>query len=151
MAVQGQGQLVLPVLHPHQDRHVGLERLPRDVLIDRVRRKGPAPRDEERGPSRFSRGVPERVGQGPTCGARAAAKPSRVARRARIVEATDDGRRVLDAARDDVRAIEDSLLSDLEPAARQALRTALGRLVHAPVTRIEDGRAYDDACAPRQA
>ncbi|MFI8419402.1 MarR family winged helix-turn-helix transcriptional regulator [Streptomyces sp. NPDC085479] len=80
-----------------------------------------------------------------------ARRPDPADRRARIVEATDDGRRVLDAARDDVRAIEDSLLSDLEPAARQALRTVLGRLVGAPVTRIEDGRAYDDACAPRQA
>ncbi|MFE9045048.1 MarR family winged helix-turn-helix transcriptional regulator [Streptomyces sp. NPDC012421] len=80
-----------------------------------------------------------------------ARRPDPADRRARIVEATDDGRHVLDAARDDVRAIEDSLLSDLEPAARQALRTVLGRLVGAPVTRVEDGRAYDDACTPRQA
>ncbi|MFF8772455.1 MarR family winged helix-turn-helix transcriptional regulator [Kitasatospora sp. NPDC015120] len=80
-----------------------------------------------------------------------ARRPDPADRRARIVEATDTGRRVLDAARDDVRAIEENLLSDLEPSARQALHTALGRLVGTPVTRIENGQEYDNACAPRQA
>ncbi|MFE2561457.1 MarR family winged helix-turn-helix transcriptional regulator [Streptomyces sp. NBC_00090] len=77
-------------------------------------------------------------------------RPDPADRRARIVEATDTGRRVLDAARDDVRAIEDSLLSDLDPSAQQALRTLLGRLVGTPVARIENGQEYDNACAPRQ-
>ncbi|GLF95495.1 MarR family winged helix-turn-helix transcriptional regulator [Streptomyces yaizuensis] len=77
-------------------------------------------------------------------------RPDPADRRARIVEATDTGRRVLDAAREEVRAIENGLLADLEPAARQALSAVLGRLVGTPVARIENGQQYSDGCAPRQ-
>ncbi|MBU6532279.1 MarR family winged helix-turn-helix transcriptional regulator [Streptomyces sp. NPDC057245] len=77
-------------------------------------------------------------------------RPDPADRRARIVEATDTGRRVLDAARDDVEAVEDSLLADLDAATRNALRTVLARLADAPVARIENGRQQDNACAPPQ-
>lgn len=75
-------------------------------------------------------------------------RPDPADRRARIVEATETGRRVLDDTRDDVRAIENNLLGDLDPAARNALRTVLGGLAGAPVARIENGRQQDNACAP---
>ncbi|MET8740899.1 MarR family winged helix-turn-helix transcriptional regulator [Streptomyces sp. NPDC004728] len=77
-------------------------------------------------------------------------RPDPADRRARIVEATDTGRRVLDDARADVEAIENNLLADLDPAARNALRTVLGQLAGAPVARIENGRQQDNACAPPQ-
>lgn len=75
-------------------------------------------------------------------------RPDPADRRARIVEATDTGRRVLDAAREDVEAIEDSLLADLDPATRHTLRTVAADLAGAPVLRIENGRPQDNACAP---
>ncbi|MFB7209946.1 MarR family winged helix-turn-helix transcriptional regulator [Streptomyces sp. NPDC056255] len=77
-------------------------------------------------------------------------RPDPADRRARIVEATDTGRRVLDDARADVEAIENNLLADLDPATRNALRTALGQLTGAPVARIENGRQQDNACTPPQ-
>ncbi|MFF4344994.1 MarR family winged helix-turn-helix transcriptional regulator [Kitasatospora sp. NPDC001540] len=75
-------------------------------------------------------------------------RPDPADRRARIVEATDAGRRVLDAAREDVLAIEDHLLADLEPRAQQSLRALLSGLVGDPVTRVENGREYEGPCAP---
>lgn len=77
-------------------------------------------------------------------------RPDPADRRARIIEATEDGRRALDAARADVEAIERSLLGDLDTAAQEELRTLLRRLVGGPVARIEDGRQADNACAPPQ-
>ncbi|GLW72043.1 MarR family transcriptional regulator [Kitasatospora phosalacinea] len=75
-------------------------------------------------------------------------RPDPADRRARIVEATDTGRRVLDAAREDVLAIEDHLLADLEPRAQQSLRALLAGLVGEPVVRVENGREYEGPCAP---
>lgn len=77
-------------------------------------------------------------------------RPDPTDRRARIVEATESGRRALDAAHDDVEAIERDLLADLDPAARDSLRTALGRLAGAPVVRIVNGRQHVETCAPPQ-
>ncbi|GAA3870170.1 MarR family winged helix-turn-helix transcriptional regulator [Streptomyces sedi] len=74
-------------------------------------------------------------------------RPDPADRRARIVEATEEGRRTLDAARADVEAIEASLLADLDADAQEGLRTVLRRLVGTPVARIEDGRQSDNACA----
>ncbi|MFF2023697.1 MarR family winged helix-turn-helix transcriptional regulator [Streptomyces sp. NPDC058171] len=75
-------------------------------------------------------------------------RPDPADRRARIVEATEQGHRALAAARRDVAAIEDDLLADLDAPAREALRTALRQLAGAPVTRIESGRPPGNACAP---
>ncbi|MFE2584096.1 MarR family winged helix-turn-helix transcriptional regulator [Streptomyces sp. NPDC059378] len=75
-------------------------------------------------------------------------RPDPADRRARIVEATEDGRRALDAAREDVEAIENRLLDDLDAPAQQALRSVLRQLVGAPVVRIEDGQQADNACVP---
>ncbi|MFD7733302.1 MarR family winged helix-turn-helix transcriptional regulator [Kitasatospora phosalacinea] len=75
-------------------------------------------------------------------------RPDPADRRARIVEATDTGRRVLDAARADVLAIEDHLLADLEPGAQRSLRTLLAGLAGDPVARVEGGREYEGPCAP---
>ncbi|GLW59027.1 hypothetical protein [Kitasatospora phosalacinea] len=58
------------------------------------------------------------------------------------------GRRVLDAAREDVLAIEDHLLADLEPRAQKSLRVLLAGLVGDPVVRVENGREYEGPCAP---
>ncbi|GCB44860.1 MarR family winged helix-turn-helix transcriptional regulator [Streptomyces sp. NL15-2K] len=77
-------------------------------------------------------------------------RPDPADRRARIVEVTDDGRRALDAARDDVEAIENRLLADLDAPSQQALRSVLRQLVGAPVERIEDGQQTGNACAPPQ-
>ncbi|MGW1846878.1 MarR family winged helix-turn-helix transcriptional regulator [Streptomyces sp. NPDC001966] len=77
-------------------------------------------------------------------------RPAPADRRARIIEATEEGRRTLDAARADVEAIETSLLADLDAGAAKELRTVLRRLVGAPVARIEDGRQADNACAAPQ-
>ncbi|MER7706347.1 MarR family winged helix-turn-helix transcriptional regulator [Kitasatospora sp. NPDC097605] len=77
-------------------------------------------------------------------------RPDPADRRARIVEATDAGRRVLDAAREDVRTIEEGLLADLDPTAAGTLRSVLGRLAGAPVARVENGQEYDNACAPER-
>ncbi|MFJ1599331.1 MarR family winged helix-turn-helix transcriptional regulator [Streptomyces sp. NPDC088261] len=77
-------------------------------------------------------------------------RPDPADRRARIVEVTDTGRRVVDAARDEVEAIENNLLADLDPASRNALRAVLGRLAGAPVARIENGQRHTNACAPPQ-
>jgi DNA-binding MarR family transcriptional regulator len=75
-------------------------------------------------------------------------RPDPADRRARIVEATDTGRHVLAAARDDIEAIENTLLAELDAADQDALRTVLGRLADEPVARIENGRQQDNACAP---
>ncbi|MDG4763512.1 MarR family transcriptional regulator [Solwaraspora sp. WMMD406] len=75
-------------------------------------------------------------------------RPDPADRRARIVEATTDGRLALDAARADVEAIEDRLLADLDADTKENLRVLLRQLVGAPVARIEDGRQADNACAP---
>jgi DNA-binding MarR family transcriptional regulator len=77
-------------------------------------------------------------------------RPDPADRRARIVEVTEDGRRALDAARDDVEAIENRLLADLDAPSQQALRSVLRQLVGAPVGRIEDGQQAGNACAPPQ-
>ncbi|CAM5256209.1 MarR family winged helix-turn-helix transcriptional regulator [Streptomyces griseomycini] len=73
-------------------------------------------------------------------------RPDPADRRARIIEATEEGRRTLDAARSDVEAIETSLLADLDAGTQEGLRAALRRLVGAPVARIEGGRQADNAC-----
>lgn len=75
-------------------------------------------------------------------------RPDPADRRARIVEATEEGHRALDAARADIAGIESSLLADLDTPARETLRTILRQLVGAPVARVEDGRPADNACAP---
>lgn len=77
-------------------------------------------------------------------------RPDPADRRARIIEATEEGRRTLDAARADVGAIESSLLADLDADTEEGLRTVLRQLVGAPVARIEDGRQADNACAAPQ-
>ncbi|MFF3957221.1 MarR family transcriptional regulator [Streptomyces sp. NPDC001890] len=77
-------------------------------------------------------------------------RPDPADRRARIIEATEEGRRTLDAARADVEAIETSLLADLDAGAAKELRTVLRRLVGAPVARIEDGRQASNASAAPQ-
>ncbi|NEA63730.1 MarR family winged helix-turn-helix transcriptional regulator [Streptomyces sp. SID12488] len=75
-------------------------------------------------------------------------RPDPADRRARIVEATEDGRRAVDATREDIEAIENRLLDDLDAPAREALRSVLRQLVAGPVARIEDGQQADNACAP---
>jgi DNA-binding MarR family transcriptional regulator len=75
-------------------------------------------------------------------------RPDPADRRARIVEATEEGHRALEAACRDVEAIEDDLLADLDAAARVALRATLQQLVGAPVMRIEGGRPASNSCAP---
>ncbi|MEU8109932.1 MarR family winged helix-turn-helix transcriptional regulator [Nonomuraea muscovyensis] len=77
-------------------------------------------------------------------------RPDPADRRARIVEATPEGRLVLDAARADVEAVEARLLADLDASAGRALREALRRLVGDPVARIEDGRPPETACPPAE-
>ncbi|MGC4945982.1 MarR family winged helix-turn-helix transcriptional regulator [Streptomyces sp. DT224] len=77
-------------------------------------------------------------------------RPDPADRRARIIEATEEGRRTLDAARADVEAIETSLLADLDAGTEEGLRTVLRRLVGTPVARIEDGRRPDNACGAPQ-
>ena len=52
-------------------------------------------------------------------------------RRARIVALTDAGRARYRAARDDIRAMERSLLADLDERDRRVLRAALTRLADA--------------------
>ncbi|WP_329021584.1 MarR family winged helix-turn-helix transcriptional regulator [Streptomyces sp. NBC_00690] len=75
-------------------------------------------------------------------------RPDPSDRRARIVEATQQGHRTLNAARRDVEAIESELLADLDAPARTALRTVLQRLAGEPVERIEGGRPTGHSCAP---
>lgn len=75
-------------------------------------------------------------------------RPDPADRRARIVEATAEGRSALDAARDDIAAIEGRLLADLDAPARELLRTTLRRLAADPVARIEEGGQAENACAP---
>jgi len=75
-------------------------------------------------------------------------RPDPVDRRARIIEVTPQGSLALKAARDDIKAIEDRLLTDLDAPARAALRSALRHLAGAPILRIEDGQPPETACAP---
>ncbi|WP_024875155.1 MarR family winged helix-turn-helix transcriptional regulator [Saccharomonospora piscinae] len=75
-------------------------------------------------------------------------KPDPGDRRARIIEATAEGRRVLDAAHSDVAAVEHTLLADLDDAEREGFRTVLRTLVNGPVTRLDNGGPAPDACAP---
>ncbi|GGT22256.1 MarR family winged helix-turn-helix transcriptional regulator [Nonomuraea spiralis] len=75
-------------------------------------------------------------------------RPDPADRRARIIEVTPEGSRVLTAARTDVETIEDRLLDDLEPSAQATLRSALRHLVGEPVSRVEDGRPAETACPP---
>jgi DNA-binding MarR family transcriptional regulator len=70
-------------------------------------------------------------------------------RRARIIEVTPQGSRALKAARGDIEAIEDRLLSDLDPSAQTALKSALRHLVGGPISAIEDGRPHETACPPQ--
>lgn len=76
-------------------------------------------------------------------------RPDPTDRRARIVEATGRGRRVLDAARADIEAVEGQLLADLDPPARDALRATLRQLVGPPAARVEAGRPPENPCAPQ--
>lgn len=78
-------------------------------------------------------------------------RPDPADRRARIVEATDEGRGTLDAARGDIAAIEGRLLADLDAPARELLRTTLRRLAGDPIARIEKGQQAENACAPSPA
>ncbi|WP_158851778.1 MarR family winged helix-turn-helix transcriptional regulator [Saccharothrix deserti] len=75
-------------------------------------------------------------------------RPDPADRRARIIEVTPQGRRALQAAREDIAAIEDNLLADLDGPSRTAFRTALQHLVGTAVLRIEDGRPPETACPP---
>jgi DNA-binding MarR family transcriptional regulator len=74
-------------------------------------------------------------------------RPDPADRRVRIVEATDAGRRSLDAAREAIASVESRLLADLDAPARELLRTTLRQLAAAPVARIEEG-GQADACTP---
>ncbi|MFI6709615.1 MarR family winged helix-turn-helix transcriptional regulator [Nonomuraea sp. NPDC050478] len=56
-------------------------------------------------------------------------------RRARLVDPTDAGREACEAASAEIRAVEDDLLSDLEPGERERFVDALQRIV---LTRLED-------------
>lgn len=60
-------------------------------------------------------------------------------RRARIIEPTAEGRKRLRAARAAIRRMEDDFLSDLSPARRTTLLTALRELAADPVTRPAAG------------
>lgn len=73
-------------------------------------------------------------------------KPDPADRRARIVEVTPKGSRVLKAAREDVAAIEHQLLATLDEPARDTLRTALGHLVDEPIMRVEYGMPPPPGC-----
>lgn len=75
-------------------------------------------------------------------------RPDPADRRARIVEATEEGRGKLDAARDDIAAIEGELLADLDAPAQELLRSTLRRLAAVPVSRIEEGAQAVNACLP---
>ncbi|MET8052002.1 MarR family transcriptional regulator [Streptosporangium sp. NPDC005286] len=75
-------------------------------------------------------------------------RPDPADRRARIIEVTPQGSLALEAARDDIKAIEDRLLTDLDAPVRAALRSALRHLAGAPILRIEDGQPCETACAP---
>lgn len=75
-------------------------------------------------------------------------RPDPADRRARIIEVTTEGSHALKAARADIEAIEDRLLADLAPSARNSLQSALQHLVGEPIARVEDGRPHETACAP---
>ncbi|MGN9846310.1 MarR family winged helix-turn-helix transcriptional regulator [Nonomuraea sp. H19] len=78
-------------------------------------------------------------------------RPDPADRRARIIEVTAQGSRALKAARSDIEAIEDRLLTGLAPSERTTLKSALRHLVGDPIARVEDGRPHETACAPDQA
>ncbi|SFK54695.1 DNA-binding transcriptional regulator, MarR family [Streptosporangium canum] len=78
-------------------------------------------------------------------------RPDPADRRARIIEVTPEGSRALKTARSDIKAIEDQLLADLAPAARNALQSALQHLVGEPIARVEAGRSPETACMPNPA
>ncbi|MDA0640975.1 MULTISPECIES: MarR family winged helix-turn-helix transcriptional regulator [Nonomuraea] len=60
-------------------------------------------------------------------------------RRARLVDPTDAGREACEAASAEIRAVEDDLLSDLEPGERERFVDALQRIV---LTRLEDASGH---------
>jgi DNA-binding MarR family transcriptional regulator len=75
-------------------------------------------------------------------------RPDPLDRRARIIEATEDGLRALREARAQVAQIEDRLLEDLDPRDRADLLRILGTLAGAPVLRVEEGLEAEGACPP---
>ncbi|MFE7410672.1 MarR family winged helix-turn-helix transcriptional regulator [Streptomyces laurentii] len=75
-------------------------------------------------------------------------RPDPSDRRARIVEATGEGRAALVAARAGVAAVESRLLAGQDPDAVRLLLASLRQLAGEPIARIEAGRPASDACAP---
>jgi DNA-binding MarR family transcriptional regulator len=67
-------------------------------------------------------------------------RPDPADRRARLVELTPSGVRLLKAARADIREMEGVVLADLDPADRATLLAVLPRLMADPATRTETAR-----------
>jgi len=68
-------------------------------------------------------------------------RPDPADRRARIVSATDEGRRALTAATAEIRQIETDLLATLSGRKREDLRHALQTLVTGPLHEVEQRQA----------
>ncbi|KAB8170939.1 MarR family transcriptional regulator [Streptomyces sp. 3MP-14] len=75
-----------------------------------------------------------------------ARRPDPADRRARIVTVTEEGTRVLAAARAEVAAVERRLLAGCEPGAAEALRATLRELAGAPAAGLDGGDPGATSC-----